>query len=76
MDTSAASTMIKMLESVPDPLQESVVEHMRDYIEDVRDEARWKELFCRTENKLLAAAQQARREVFQGKGNPMDIEKL
>jgi len=31
-----------------------------DYIKDVRDEAKWKELFCRTENKLVAAARQAR----------------
>ena len=76
MDTSAATTMIKMLESVPDSLQEGVVEHMRDYIEDVRDEAKWKELFGRTENKLVAAARQARREVTQGKGSQLDIEKL
>ncbi len=76
MDTSATTTMIKMLESVPDSLQEGVVEHMRDYIEDVRDEAKWKELFCRTEDKLVAAARQARLEVSQGKGSPLDIEKL
>ncbi|HAM52433.1 MAG TPA: hypothetical protein DCP92_17685 [Nitrospiraceae bacterium] len=76
MDTSAAITMIKMLESVPESLQESVVEHMRDYIEDVRDEAKWKELFAKTESKLVAAARQARREVSEGKASPMDFEKL
>lgn len=76
MDTSAATTMIKMLESVPDSLQEGVVEHMRDYIEDVRDEAKWKELFGRTENKLITAARQARQDVSQGKGSRMDIERL
>ncbi|MHB8882685.1 MAG: hypothetical protein ACYC69_14400 [Thermodesulfovibrionales bacterium] len=70
MDTSAATTMIKMLESVPDSLQEVVVEHMRDYIEDVRDEAKWKELFSRTEDKLVAAARQARQEVSQGHWHP------
>ncbi len=76
MDTSAATTMIKMLESVPDSLQEVVVEHMRDYIEDVRDEAKWKELFSRPQDKLVAAARQARQEVSQGKGSPLDIERL
>ncbi len=76
MDTSAATTMIKMLESVPDSLQEGVVEHMRDYIEDVRDEAKWKELFSRPQDKLIAAARQARQEIAGGKGSPLDIEKL
>jgi len=76
MDTSAATTMIKMLESVPDSLQEGVVEHMRDYIEDVRDEAEWKESFCRTQDKLVAAARQARQEIAGGKASPLDIEKL
>ncbi|GJQ48153.1 MAG: hypothetical protein K8F34_07120 [Candidatus Kuenenia stuttgartiensis] len=47
MDTSAATTMIKMLETVPDQLQETVVEHMRDYIEYLLDEAKWKNSFSR-----------------------------
>ena len=76
MDTAAATTMLKMLESVPDALQESVVEHMRDYIEDVRDDAKWKELFGRSQDKLVAATLQARREVSQGKGRRLDIESL
>ncbi len=76
MDTSAATTMIKMLESVPDSLQEGVVEHMRNYIEDVRDEAKWKELFSRPQDKLIAAARQARQEIACGKSSLLDIEKL
>lgn len=76
MDTSAATTMIKMLETVPDQLQEIVVEHMRDYIEDIRDEAKWKDSFSRTPDKLIAAARQARQDVAEGKSNPLDIEKL
>ena len=76
MDTAAATTMMKMLESVPESLQEEVVEHMRDYIEDIRDEAKWKESFSRTKDKLVAAARQARREIAEGKASPMDIDKL
>ncbi|MEK6791644.1 MAG: hypothetical protein AABY45_08095 [Deltaproteobacteria bacterium] len=76
MDTSAATTMIKMLESVPDQLQEDVVEHMRDYIEDIRDEAKWKDSFSRTKDKIITAARQARQEIADGKGSPLDIEKL
>lgn len=76
MDTSAATTMIKMLESVPDQLQEVVVEHMRDYIEDLRDEAKWKNSFSKTQDKLIAAARQVRQEISGGNSSPMDIEKL
>lgn len=75
MDTAAA-TMMKMLESVPEQLQEEVIEHMRDYIEDIRDEARWKESFSRTQDKLVAVARQTRKEISEGKASPMDIEKL
>lgn len=76
MDTAATTTMVKMLESVPDQLQEDVVEHMRDYIEDIRDEAKWKESFSRTQDKLVAAARQARQEIAEGKAAPMNFDKL
>ncbi len=76
MDTAAATTMIKMLESVPEPLQEEVVEHMRDYIEDIRDDAKWKGSFSRTQDKLIAAARHARQEIAEGKASPMDVDKL
>lgn len=76
MDTAATTTMIKMLESVPEQLQEEVVEHMRDYIEDIRDEAKWKDSFSRTQDKLVATARQARQEIAGGKASPMDIDKL
>jgi hypothetical protein len=76
MDTAATTTMIKMLETVPDPLQEAVVEHMRDYIEDIRDEAQWKSSFARTQDNLIASARQARKDIAGGKAIPMDIDKL
>lgn len=76
MDTAVAKTMMKMLESLPDSLQEEVVEHMRDYIEDIRDENKWKESFSRTKDKLVAAARRAHQEIAEGKASPMDIEKL
>jgi len=76
MNTSVAETMIKMLEAVPDQLQENVVEHMRDYIENIREEAIWNASFARTQDKLVAAAQQARQEIAGGKSGPFDSEKL
>lgn len=74
--TATLTTMIKMLESLPEPIQERVVEHMREYIEDIRDEAKWSESFSRTQSKLVAAARQARKEISEGKATPMDLKKL
>ena len=70
------AAMMKMLESLPEPLQDRVLEHMRDYMEELRDEARWNESFSRTREKLAAAARQARRDVVAGKATPMDMERL
>lgn len=73
MALAAATTMIKMLESLPEPLQDRVLEHMRDYIEDLRDEAKWDQSFSRTQGKLAEAARQARKDIAAGKAAPMDM---
>ncbi|MEP0918884.1 hypothetical protein NC981_18800 [Leptolyngbya sp. DQ-M1] len=44
-----------MIESLPDDLQEKVVEHLRDYIADLEDEKRWDASFKGTQNNLLTA---------------------
>ena len=76
--TSSAivTTMAKMLESLPEPIQERTLEHMREYIEDIRDESKWDESFSRTQSNLVAAARQARKEISENKAIPMDLEKL
>ncbi|MBF0548846.1 MAG: hypothetical protein HQM08_30780 [Candidatus Riflebacteria bacterium] len=74
--TATMTTMIKMLESLPEQIQERVSEHLREYIKDIRDEAEWKESFSRTQNKLVAAARKAKKEIVEGKAMPMDIKKL
>ncbi len=74
--TATMATMMKMLESLPEQIQERVLDHMREYIEDIRDEAKWSESFSRTQNKLVAAARQARKEIREGKATPMDAKKL
>jgi len=74
--TATMATMMKMLESLPEQIQERVLEHMREYIEDIRDEAKWDESFTRTQTNLVAAARQARKEIAEGKASPMDRKRL
>ena len=76
MVSEATMTIIKMLETLPDQAQDRVVEHLREYIEDLRDELLWDESFARTQDNLVSAAQQARKEIAEGKATPLDIEKL
>jgi hypothetical protein len=76
MPTSASTTMMKMIESLPEPLQERALEHMQQYIEDIRDEFKWNESFGNSKSKLIAAARQAREEILQGKATPMNVDAL
>ena len=76
MASEAKMTIIKMLETLPEHAQDQVVEHLREYIEELRDEALWNESFSRTQSNLVSAARQVRKEIAEGKATPLDIEKL
>ena len=76
MSSTTISTVTKMLESLPELAQDRVVEHLRDYIENLRDELRWDQTFKKTSSKLVKAARQARQEATDGKAQAMDFEKL
>lgn len=76
MSSTAVNALVKKLESLPIEIQEQVAEHLREYIEDLEDEFKWNESFGRTQLKLVAAAQQAKREIVQGRATTMDYEQL
>jgi hypothetical protein len=76
MSSSAIATVIRMMESLPDPVQDQVVDHLREYLEDLQDELRWDSLFKRTQPQLIAAARRARQEIAEGHAKPMDYEQL
>jgi predicted HAD superfamily phosphohydrolase len=76
MASEPTMTIIKMLETLPEQAQDRVVEHLREYIEELRDEALWNESFSRTQSNLVSAARRVRKEIAEGKVTPLDIEKL
>jgi hypothetical protein len=76
MTTAASVTVARMVEALPPPLQERVVEHLREYVDDLRDDARWNDSFARTKGKLAAAAREARQQIADGKATPLDVTKL
>ncbi|MEO8894023.1 MAG: hypothetical protein ABI417_21260 [Coleofasciculaceae cyanobacterium] len=76
MSSPAITTIVKMVESLPDDLQEKVVEHIRDYIADLEDEKRWDTSLKQTQVNLVAAARIAKQEISEGQSMPMDYEQL
>jgi hypothetical protein len=74
--SKAIETAVKMIESLPEKVQERVVEDLRDLVEEARDEARWDDLLERKKAGLVAAARKARKEIAAGKASDMDYDKL
>ena len=76
MTSSAIATVIKMMQSLPDATQNKVVEYLREYIEDIRDEKLWDETFEMTQDKLVATAMCVRQEISCVHAKPLDYEQL
>jgi hypothetical protein len=76
MSSPAVTTIVKMVESLPDELQAQVVEHVRAYLAELDDEKRWDTSFKRTQNNLVTAARKAKEEIAIGLSTSMDYEEL
>jgi len=76
MPSSAIATVIKMMQSLPDATQNKVVEHLKEYLEDIYDEKRWDETFQMTQDKLVATAIRVRQEISSGQARPLDYDQL
>jgi hypothetical protein len=76
MSSTAIATVIKMMEPLPETAQDQVVEHMCEYLEDLRDELQWDTLFKKTQPQLMAAARRAKKEIAEGLAQPMDCDQL
>ena len=74
--SKATETVVKMIESLPEKVQERVVEELRALVEEARDDERWDGLFERKKSRLVAAARKARKEIVAGKASDMDYDKL
>ncbi len=76
MSSAAIVTVVKMMEQLPDYTQVQIVDHLREYLADLEDEALWEEQFVRTEAQLIATVQRARQEISAGKAETMDFTRL
>jgi hypothetical protein len=74
MSSRAIATLVKIMESLPETLQDKVVEHLREYLEDLRDEEQWNLSCENTQQSLIIAAQRAKQQISEGKAQPLDID--
>ncbi len=63
MSSRAIATWVKIMESLRETLQDKVVEHLREYLEELRDEEEWNLFFQNTQQSLIVAAQRAKQEI-------------
>jgi hypothetical protein len=76
MASTAIATVIKMIESLPEDAQDQVVEHLRDYLEEMRDDSKWANAFKKTQPQLIASARRAKREIADGRAKPLNHKDL
>jgi hypothetical protein len=62
MSCVAITTIVTILESLPENVPARVVEHLREYLMDLRDETEWDSQFERTQPALASAARRARKQ--------------
>lgn len=74
--TKAAQTLVRMLETLPEPAQDRVVETLAALIAEAQSEERWDDLLARKAPSLVAAARRAREEIAAGNSSPMDYDEL
>jgi len=63
MSACAITTVIKMMESVPESVQNRIVEHLSNYLKELQDETEWDSLVSQTQPKLIEAARRAKKEI-------------
>ncbi len=76
MPSTSITTIVTMLESLPDPMQDQVVAHLREYLADLQDEMIWDTQFERTQSQLMAAARRAKQQIAEGLAEPLDDSQL
>lgn len=76
MASNAITTITRMMETLPEVIQNQIVEHLREYITELEDELHWETSFNNRQDQLIAAARRAKQEIADGKAEPMDLDRL
>lgn len=65
-----------MSEFLAEDKQDKIVEHLKEYIQDLQDEQKWNNYFNKTQDKLIAAVKLAKQKIAEEKATTIDYNKL
>jgi len=73
---NVSETITRMVQSLPESLQVSVLEELEKIVAEKRDEVEWNIRFEGKQDRLIAAAKKVKEQMIAGKVQKMDYEKL
>ena len=76
MSSTIIATVTEMIETLPETTQIQVVDHLRAYIAEMRDESQWDTSFKKTQEQLMTAARYAKEEIAAGQAKSLDYDRL
>jgi hypothetical protein len=69
-------TIEKMLEPLPEYVQQQVIEHLREYLAEMQAEGRWGQLYQSHRPKLEEMARLAKQQIAQDRARPLNLDEL
>ena len=72
---NVTETIDKMIKTIPESMQSSVLDEIQAVITEKHDELEWNIQFQQSQENLIAAAKKAKDEIATGLAKPMDYKK-
>ena len=73
---NVTETIDKMIKTIPESMQSSVLDEIQAVITEKHNELEWNIQFQQSQENLIAAAKKIKKEIAAGLAKPMDYKKL
>ena len=73
---NVTETIDKMIKTIPESMQNSVLDEIQAVITEKHDELEWNIQFQQSQENLIAATKKVKDEIATGLAKPMDYKKL
>ncbi len=73
---NVTETIDKMIKTIPESMQSSVLDEIQAIITEKHDELEWNIQFQQSQENLIATAKKVKDEIATGLAKPMDYKKL
>ncbi len=73
---NVTETIDKMIKTIPESMQSSILDEIQAIITEKHDELEWNIQFQQSQENLIAAAKKVKDEIATGLAKPMDYKKI